>query len=137
MRAEAVEQMFGVRAIVASLAGLALVVGPAVPALAAAPGGPGVDEQFLPADKSGFGTSTTAGSMVWLTVQKEGGLGEIYYPDLSTPSARTLDFVVADGHGHASRAADAARVRIVQTDPRSLSYRQEFVDRRGGWSLSA
>ena len=128
------------RMMLATVTGLAVLVGPAVPAVAAgaaAPGGPGVDEQFLPADKSGFATSTTAGSKVWLTVQKEGGLGEIYYPDLSTPSARTLDFVVADGRGHATRAADAARVRTIQTDPRSLSYRQVFVDRRGGWSLSA
>jgi glucoamylase len=127
------------RMMTATLAGLALVIGPAVPALAAdaaAPGGPGVDEQFLPADKSGFATSTTTASPVWLTVQKEGGLGEIYYPDLSTPSARTLDFLVTDRHGHAARAADAA-VRTVQTDPRSLSYRQVFVDRRGGWSLTA
>jgi glucoamylase len=106
-------------------------------ATGAAPGAPGVDEQFLPADKSGFGTSTTAGSKVWLTVQREGGLGEVYYPDLSTPSARTLDFVVADRRGHAVRAAAAARVRTTLTDGRSLSYRQTFTDRGGAWRLTA
>ncbi|MEV0713095.1 glycoside hydrolase family 15 protein [Asanoa sp. NPDC050611] len=126
--------MIGIRMVVTTVAGLALVATSAVPAVAAtaAPGAPGVDEQFLPADKSGFGTSTTLGSKVWLTVQKEGGLGELYYPDLSTPSARTLDFVVADGRGHAVRAKAA---RTVQTDPRSLSYRQVFDGH--GWRLTA
>jgi glucoamylase len=111
--------------------------GPATAATGAAPGAPGVDEQFLPADKSGVGTSTTLAGKTWLTVQKEGGLGEIYYPDLGTPSARTLDFVVADRHGHAVRAADAARVQTVLTDDRSLSYQQTFTDRAGGWRLVA
>jgi glucoamylase len=127
------------RTVMAMVAGIALVVGPGAPAVAAgdaAPGAPGVDEQFLPADKSGFGTSATTSSKVWLTVQKEGGLGEIYYPDLGTPSARTLDFVVADRNGHAARADAAARVQTVLTDPHSLSYRQAFGDRAGGWRLT-
>jgi glucoamylase len=33
-------------------------------AAAPAPGAPGVDDQYLPADKSGFGTATTAASTV-------------------------------------------------------------------------
>jgi glucoamylase len=111
--------------------------GAAPGALGTAPGAPGVDEQFLPADKSGFATSTTPASRAWLTVQRDGGLGEIYYPDLGTPAARTLDFVVADRRGRAVRAAAAARVRTDLTDERSLSYRQTFTDRSGGWLLSA
>jgi len=74
---------------------------------------------------------------VWLTVQKEGGLGEIYYPDLGTPSARTLQFVVADRHGHAVRAQDAARVETSLADPASLTYRQTFTERAGRWRLTA
>ena len=60
----------------------------AAPAGGAAPGAPGVDEQYLPADKVGLGTSTTTGSTVWVTVQKSGGLGEIFYPTIDSPSAR-------------------------------------------------
>src|SRR4051812_31940129 len=105
------------RPLVACLVSTLLVVAPATPAHAAAtgaaPGGPGVAENFLPADKSGLATSTSTASNVWLTVQREGGLGEIYYPDLGTPSARTLQFVVADRHGHAVRAQDAAKVDTV------------------------
>jgi len=123
------------------VAALLLIV-PAAPAAAAtaggpAPGAPGVDEQYLSADKVGFGTSATVGSKVWFTVQKTGGLGEIYHPDLSSPGARALWFVVADGRGHATRAGDAADVRTSLTDDRSLSYRQEFTERSGRWRLTA
>jgi glucoamylase len=103
----------------------------------AAPGAPGVDEQYLPADKSGFGTARTTSSKVWFTVQKEGGLGEIYYPTIDAPAARTLQFVVADGRGHAVRAHDAAAVRTTLTDSHSLSYRQTFTERAGSWRLTA
>ncbi|MEV4705095.1 glycoside hydrolase family 15 protein [Actinoplanes sp. NPDC049316] len=127
------------RALATGMLGLLTVVQPAQAGRAApqAPGAPGTDEQYLPADKSGFGTSATTASPVWFTVQKEGGLGEIYYPTIGSPSARTLDFVIADRHGHAVRAGAAADVRTDLTDPRSLSYRQTFTDRAGRWRLTA
>ncbi|WP_067499407.1 glycoside hydrolase family 15 protein [Actinoplanes sp. TFC3] len=102
-----------------------------------APGAPGVDEQYLPADKSGFGTSATTASPVWFTVQKQGGLGEIFYPTVGSPAVRTLDFVVADHKGHAVQAKDAATVRTQLTDERSLSFRQTFTERSGRWRLTA
>jgi glucoamylase len=101
-----------------------------------APGAPGVDQQYLPADKSGLVTSHTTRSPVWATVQKEGGLGEIFYPSIDANSARALQFVVADGHGHAVLANDAATVRTELTDGRSLSYRQTFTERSGRWRIS-
>src|SRR5687767_10454821 len=101
-----------------------------------APGAPGIAEDFLPADKSGFGTATATGSRVWLTVQKEGGLGEIFYPDLGTPSARLLRFAVSDGRTGAD-ASQAARVRTDLVDERSLGYRQTFTERAGRWRLTA
>src|SRR5215212_5378979 len=107
------------------------------PATGAAPGAPGVDEQYLPADKSGFGTARTAASKVWFTVQKEGGLGEIYFPTIDAPAARALQFVVSDGHGHGVRAESAADVRTTLTDSHSLSYRQTFTERGGAWRLKA
>jgi glucoamylase len=103
---------------------------------APAPGAPGVAEDFLPADKSGFGTATASGSRVWLTVQKEGGLGEVFYPDLGTPSARLLQFAVADGR-RAVAANDAARIRTELVDDRALTYRQTFTERSGRWRLTA
>lgn len=102
-----------------------------------APGAPGVDEQYLPATKSGVGTSVSTASRVWLTVQRDGGLGEVYYPDLGTPGARTLRFVVTDGRGGAVRAEEAARVRTVLADAGSLTYRQTLDERSGAWRLTA
>ncbi|AGL17143.1 glycoside hydrolase family 15 protein [Actinoplanes sp. N902-109] len=102
----------------------------------AAPGAPGVDEQYLPADKSGLGTTTTTASRVWFTVQKEGGLGEVYYPTVGSPSTRALEFVVADRRGHAVRANAAATVRTTLIDERSLSYRQTFTERAHRWHLT-
>jgi glucoamylase len=107
------------------------------PSGGAAPGAPGIDEQYLPADKSGFGTATATASKVWFTVQKEGGLGEVFAPTVDAPSARSLQFVVADRAGHAVRAGDAADVRTTLTDRRSLSYRQTFTERGGAWRLTA
>jgi glucoamylase len=113
------------------------VAGAAPPGGGAAPGAPGVDEQYLPADKAGFGTATSTGSTVWFTVQKSGGLGEIFYPTIDAPAARALSFVVADRHGHAVRAGDAAEVRTTLADERSLRYRQVLTERGGRWRLTA
>jgi glucoamylase len=121
----------------AGAAGPAVAGGPA--ATGPAPGAPGVDEQYLPADKSGVGTSATTDSKVWLTVQRAGGLGEVYYPDLGTPGARALQFAVSDGR-RAVLAADAARVRTELVDghgAQSLTYRQTFTERAGRWRLTA
>ncbi|HEV7754069.1 MAG TPA: glycoside hydrolase family 15 protein [Baekduia sp.] len=129
-----------VRLLVAAIAsvGLAATGSTAAARAAPAPGGPGTQEGFLPADKSGFETSATGDSKVWLTVQKEGGLGEIFYPDLGTPSARALQFVVADRRaGTAVAAADAADVTTTQVDGRSLTYAQTFRAREDGWRLDA
>src|SRR4051812_7983243 len=65
------------------------------PAAGPAPGAPGTPAGLLPATKSGFGTAHNRTSKVWFTVQKQGGLGEIFYPDVSSPAARALQFVVA------------------------------------------
>jgi glucoamylase len=113
---------------------VAAVLGLTPAAAVPAPGAPGVDQQYLPADKSGLITSRTTGSKVWATVQKEGGLGEIFYPSIGSPAARALEFVVADRPGHAVRAA-TARVRTTVTDERSLSFRQTFT--AAGWRLTA
>ncbi|RKS84314.1 glucoamylase [Motilibacter peucedani] len=126
-----------VLAVVGLLTTPALLAAPAsAGASGAAPGGPGAATDYLAADKSGFATSTTAASTVWLTVQKEGGLGEVFYPDLGTPGARALRFLVSDG-GSTALAQEVADVRTTVTDQRSLSYRQTFVQRAGHWRLTA
>src|SRR4051794_18567657 len=77
------------------LAALLLSLG--APALAQAreraPGAPGGKAAWAPADKQGFGTAATSASRVWFTLRKA-ELTELYYPDLSHPSARSLAFMV-------------------------------------------
>jgi glucoamylase len=133
---------------IVSLALAALTVLPAVagtvaapgavdpaPATGPAPGAPGAATAFLPATKSGFGTAYNRTSKVWFTVQKQGGLGEIFSPDVSSPAARALQFVVADRNGHAVRASTAAHVRTDLSDEHSLAYRQTFTEKSGRWKL--
>ena len=48
------------------------------------------------ADKTGFGTAHGRQSRVWFTLQ-DGRVSEVFYPDLSTPSMRTLELLVTDG----------------------------------------
>src|SRR3954447_1697886 len=91
-----------------------------------APGAPGETATWTPADKDGFGTSTTTASKVWHTLE-HGRLTEVYYPDLNTPSVRTLDFAVSDGKTFVQRDGDAAQRSVRVTDSRSLTYRQTNV----------
>ena len=93
-----------------------------------APGGPGGNPDWLPANKTGFGTSYTTASNVWFTLQS-GRLSEVYYPRLDTPSVRNLDFVVTDGHSFAIQAQDASTsTRLV--NPESLTYQIVNTDAR-------
>src|SRR3954447_23234632 len=88
-----------------------------------APGAPGDTATWTPADKDGFGTSTTTASKVWHTLER-GRLTEVLYPDLNTPSVRTLDFIVSDGRTFAQRDSEAANRTVQLADARSLTYRQ-------------
>src|SRR5689334_14897999 len=73
-----------------------------------APGAPGAKATWTSADKHGFGTATGTASRVWFTLS-QGGATEVYYPDLGTPSVRTLDLVVSDGRTFAERDSAASR----------------------------
>jgi glucoamylase len=116
------------RVVVTLLAFLALP--PAAAAKDPAPGAPGAKHTWAPADKHGFGTATRLHSNVWFTLRKA-ELTEAYYPDLGTPSLRSLEFVVA-GDGFVDRETDPgvrSRVRAI----RGLEYTQ--VTRTSRWRL--
>ena len=101
----------------------------------AAPGGPGKAAPFLPADKSGFGTSNTRASDVWYTLPPGGGTSELYYPDLGTPAARRLGFVIVSPDGSAVQAAHAARHHTQLVAGRTLTYRETDTGRHRAWRL--
>src|ERR1700730_4626126 len=118
-----------------------------------APGGPGGKADWLPANKTGFGTSYTTASKVWFTLQG-GRLSEVYYPRLDTPSVRNLDFVVTDGQSFAVRAQEASTslTRVANPDyerreklhaspkdeekANSLTYRIVNTDTAKRWRLT-
>ena len=81
--------------------------------------GKGGRANWLPANKTGFGTSYSTASNVWFTLQ-DGRLSEVYYPRLDTPSVRNLDFVVTDGQSFAVRVQDASTslTRLAKPDYR-------------------
>jgi glucoamylase len=115
--------------------------------------GKGANADWLPANKTGFGTSYTTASNVWFTLQN-GRLSEVHYPRIDTPSVRNLDFIVTDGKSFATRAQDTSTssTRLVNpshpgdhnesgldtgTDnPRSLTYQIINLDREGRWRLT-
>ncbi|MBV9997691.1 MAG: glucoamylase [Verrucomicrobia bacterium] len=105
-----------------------------LPAQSAAPGSPGGNPDWLPANKSGFGTSYTTASNVWFTLQG-GRLSEVYYPRLDTPSVRNLDFVVTDGQSFAIRAQDApTSTRLMNLE--GLTFQITNTDTANHWRLT-
>jgi glucoamylase len=74
------------------------------------------------ADKDGYGTSTTTQSKVWHTLD-DGRLTEVFYPDLGTPSVRSLEFTVSQG-AFSQRDSQAQNRSVQLVDSRSLTYRQ-------------
>jgi glucoamylase len=118
-----------------ALLALGLSVTLAVPVTActaSAPGAPGAEAVFTPADKQGFGTARSEHSPVWFTLGRT-GMTEVFYPDLSTPAVRELQLIVSDGTRVPQRLQDVD-VRTEQYDERSLTLRQTAMGR--GWSAS-
>ena len=89
-------------------------LGAATPATAKppAPGAPGAKHTWAPADKHGFGTAHQRAGNAYFTL-REGSLSEVYYPDLSTPGFRGLQFAVTDGERFLHR-------ETVDDDPRHI-----------------
>ena len=111
-----------------------LVVGGTHPVQRSTPARPAAQTtpkpNWLPADKQGFGTSRTLSSKVWFTLEG-GGLSEVYYPRLDTPSFRDLRFAV-DGVPESGGSVH----QVTLADPSSLTYRQVNTDAHDGWRLT-
>ncbi|HEX5900671.1 MAG TPA: glycoside hydrolase family 15 protein [Solirubrobacteraceae bacterium] len=126
------------RGLSAALVALAIAV--LVPAAAGAaqsstaPGAPGAKAFWTPANKQGFGTSTTMQSKLWHTLQG-GELTEVYYPDLSTPALRDLQLIVTDGRTFTDRESDATNQHVQLVDKHSLTYRQVNTAKSGRYRI--
>ena len=77
-----------------------------------APGAPGARHTWAPADKHGFGTAHQLAGHAYFTL-RQASLSEVYYPDLSTPAFRGLQFAVTDGKSFVDR-------EVVDDDPRHI-----------------
>ncbi len=104
----------GGRLVVLSILVVLALTASSVPAAAKppAPGAPGAIHTWAPADKHGFGTSRQTASKTYFTL-RQGMLTEVYFPDLSTPSFRGLQFAVTDGQTFLDR-------ETVDDDPRHI-----------------
>src|SRR4051794_29946371 len=100
------------RVVALSVVAVLAVAAPAAAAGKPAPGAPGADHTWAPADKHGFGTSRQLRSHVFFTL-REASLTEVYFPDLSTPAFRDLQFAVTDGRTFLDR-------ETVDDDPRHI-----------------
>src|SRR3954451_14708104 len=100
------------RVVALSVVAVLAVAAPAAAAGKPAPGAPGADHTWAPADKHGFGTSHQLRSHVFFTL-RQASLTEVYFPDLSTPSFRGLQFAVTDGKTFLDR-------ETVDDDPRHI-----------------
>ncbi len=89
---------------------------------------------FTEADKTGFGTAHSRQSRVWFTLQG-GRVSEVFYPDLSTPSLRTLELLVIDGD-HADRQCRDMTTVVTRPDERSLRFTQVSTDKHGHYRLT-
>ncbi|MGH3899900.1 MAG: glycoside hydrolase family 15 protein, partial [Pseudonocardiaceae bacterium] len=116
------------------VAGLLPAVATAQPTGGEAPGAPGAHPLWLPAGKTGFGGSRDTASNVWFTFHS-GQLSEVYYPDLSTPSIRSLSFLVTDGESFAATDADAKAEQVRRASPDGLTYEQTVTDDSNRWKL--
>jgi glucoamylase len=95
----------------------------------------GAKSTWTEADKTGFGTARARRSNVWFTLQG-GRMSEVFYPDLSTPSIRSLELVVTDGKTFTDRTSRDTDTTVERPDPRSLRFTQTNTDKDGRYRLT-
>jgi glucoamylase len=95
----------------------------------------GATPVFAPADKQGFGTAHSTSSRVWFTL-RDGTLSDVYYPDLSTPSVRSLQLVVTDGKTFTDLESSATTHAITLLDAMSLTYREVDTAKSGDYRIT-
>ena len=121
----------------------ALVLVPSAAAKPPAPGAPGDRHTWAPADKHGFLTAHQRGGNAYATL-RQASLSEVYFPDLSTPAYRGLQFAVRDGRtlqretatgdaAHAEPVTRGVQARV-EPLPGALGFRQ--VVSAPGWRLT-
>ncbi len=99
-----------------------------------APNAPGELPTWTSGGKEAVGTSTTADSKVWFTLQG-GILTEVYYPRLDTADVRTLEFAVCDGKKMWVESKDMVH-SLRRIEDAALLYQQSSSDPGGTFELT-
>ena len=113
---------------------LAVLAAPAA-ARTRAIGAPGAKPTWTPGDKQAFGTSATRDSRVWFTL-REREMTEVYFPDLGTPSLRSLEFVVARPRPEMAVDRETASATGVVERLEGLNFRQTVTGPESRWRLT-
>ena len=103
---------------------------------------PGAKHTWAPADKHGFGTAHQLAGNAYFTL-RQASLSEVYYPDLSTPGFRGLQFAVSrrqrvprarDGRRRPAHIEPVAPGVTARVEPLAgaLGFRQVTADARAG-----
>ncbi|MCI4350214.1 MAG: glycoside hydrolase family 15 protein [Thermoplasmata archaeon] len=90
-------------------------------------GAPGITPRWTAGDKEGVGTSYSADSRVWFTIQR-GILTEAYFPLIDHPQIRDLQYLVADGHGLFHEEKRHLASRVARLSDHALGYRVTASD---------
>jgi glucoamylase len=98
-----------------------------------APGAPGAIPMWTPGSKEAVGTSTSAESHVWFTLQG-GILTEVYYPRLDSADVHSIEFAVSDGKTVWIESKDMLH-SISSIDENALAYRQTSSEPAGNFKI--
>src|SRR3954452_8383016 len=113
--------------LVLTVFGLLAVTPAAHAAKPQAPGAPGAIHTWAPADKHGYGTSARGSADPAAFTLRQAMLTEVYWPDLSTPSFRGLQFAVVDGSRVTRETVDDDPRHIEPVAP-GVTARVEAID---------
>jgi glucoamylase len=101
-----------------------------------APNAPGKDAQWASAGKQGVGTSASAESKVWFTLQG-GALTEVYYPNVTVANVHKLEFVVVNPKTKKVETETEDAIHEVKvTRPDSLTFQQINTAKSGEWKIT-
>jgi glucoamylase len=98
-----------------------------------APGAPGAIPMWTPGSKEAVGTSTSAESHVWFTLQG-GIMTEVYYPRLDSADVHSIEFAVSDGKTVWIESKDMVH-SLSSIDENALAYRQTSTDAAGHFKI--
>ncbi|MCI4344096.1 MAG: glycoside hydrolase family 15 protein [Thermoplasmata archaeon] len=98
-------------------------------------GAPGIPPRWSAGDKQGVGTSYSADSRVWFTLQR-GIVTEVYFPLIDHPQIRDLQYLVSDGQALFHEEKRHLNGRVERIGDHALGYRVTSADPEDRYTLT-